>query len=73
MSQNYTLSDTVIWNDVIVMINDDNFTESDEAFSLSVSGLTSGVVISPGAATATIVIVSNDCKKVKWFGTRGCA
>ena len=73
MSENYTLSDTVIWNDVIIMINDDNVTESDEAFLLSVSSHTSGVVISPGAATATVVIVGNDCKKVKWLGTWGCA
>ena len=65
VSQTYTFSDTVLFNDVIVILNDDNLNELDEAFLLLASSLTSGVAIDSGAATANIAIADNDCKREK--------
>ena len=64
MTQTYTFSNTVISNNVTVILNDDNLNELDEQFSLLTTSLSSGVAIASGADTANIIITDNDCKKV---------
>ena len=64
MTRTYTFSNTVVSNDVAVILNDDNLNERDEQFSLLATSLSSGVAIASGADTANITIIDNDCKKV---------